>query len=83
MNSTISKRTKKSITERVLMSIHQMPKGLTAKLFEKAQGPYRIVRLDPNYTFELKRLSDKRPQIKHGTSKAYHQQNSNELFSSG
>lgn len=44
--------------DQVLMSIHQIPKGLTAKLYDKAQGPYRIVRLGPNYTYELKRLSD-------------------------
>ena len=46
------------VGDHVLMNIHQIPKGLTAKLYDKAQGPYRILRLGPNYTYELKRLSD-------------------------
>ena len=40
------------------MAIHQIPKGQSAKLYDKATCPYLIVALGPNYTYQLRRCSD-------------------------
>ncbi|KAK3105624.1 hypothetical protein FSP39_002098 [Pinctada imbricata] len=46
------------IGEKVMMAIHQIPKGQSAKLYDKAMGPYVIIDCGPNYTYKLKRCSD-------------------------
>ncbi|KAK3100025.1 hypothetical protein FSP39_013636 [Pinctada imbricata] len=46
------------INDLVMMTIHQIPKGQSAKLYDKATGPFKIVELGPNYTYKLKRCSD-------------------------
>ena len=46
------------VGDQVMMTIHQFPKSQSAKLYDKAQGPYRIIALGPNYTYKLRRCSD-------------------------
>ena len=46
--------------DRVMMAIHQIPKGQTAKLYDKATGPYRIIKIGPNYTYQLERVADRK-----------------------
>lgn len=42
----------------VLIKVNKVPKGLSRKLFNKSEGPYRIVELGPNFTYKLRRCSD-------------------------
>lgn len=42
----------------VLIKVNKVPKGLSSKLFDKSEGPYRIVELGPNFTYKLRRCSD-------------------------
>lgn len=44
--------------DKVLIKIKKVPKGLSSKLHDKAEGPYEIIGLGPNFTFKLKRCSD-------------------------
>ena len=46
--------------DRVMMAILQIPKGQTAKLYDKATGPYRIVKIGRNYTYQLERVEDRK-----------------------
>ena len=46
------------VGDKVMMTVHQVPKGQSAKLYDKATGPYRIMELGPNYTYKLRRCSD-------------------------
>lgn len=42
------------IGNQVLIKMNKIPKGLSRKLHDKADGPYRIIALGPNYTYELR-----------------------------
>lgn len=42
----------------VLFKVNPVPKGYSSKLYDKANGPYRIIELGPNFTYKLKRCSD-------------------------
>lgn len=44
--------------DKVLIKINKVPKGLSSKLHDKADGPYEIIRLGPNFTYKLQRCSD-------------------------
>lgn len=44
--------------DKVLIKINKVPKGLSIKLHDKADGPYEIIELGPNFTYKLKRCSD-------------------------
>lgn len=44
--------------DKVLIKINKVPKGLSSKLHDKADGPYEIIELGPNFTYKLKRCSD-------------------------
>lgn len=47
----------------VFIKVNKVPKGLSSKLFEKLEEPYRIVELGPNFTYKLRRFyfSDNKP----------------------
>lgn len=45
----------------VFIKVNKVPKGLSSKLFEKSEEPYRIVELGPNFTYNLRRFSDNKP----------------------
>lgn len=44
--------------DQVLIKVNKVPKGLSSKLYDKADGPYRIVDVGPNFTYKLRRCSD-------------------------
>ena len=46
------------VRDLVLLKVTKVPKGLSSKLYDKAQGPYRIVGCGPNFTYKLRRCSD-------------------------
>lgn len=44
--------------ELVLIKVTKISKGLSSKLFDKSDGPYRIVELGPNFTYKVRRFRD-------------------------
>lgn len=44
--------------DKVLIKVNKVPKGQSSKLYDKAEGPYQIIELGPNFTYKLKRCSD-------------------------
>lgn len=44
--------------DQVLIKIDKVPNGLSSKLYDKSDGPYRIVEVGPNFTYMLRRCSD-------------------------
>lgn len=46
------------LNDLVLIKVNKVPKGLSSKLFDKSEGPYRIVEIGPNFTYKLRRCSD-------------------------
>lgn len=44
--------------DQVLIKINKVPKWLSSKLYDKSDGPYRIVEVGPNFTYKLRRCSD-------------------------
>ena len=42
-----------SFGESVFIKVTKVPKGLYSKLYDKSDGPYRIVELGPNFTYRL------------------------------
>lgn len=47
-----------SLGDQVLLKNHKVPKGLSKKLHDKADGPYKIIELGPHFTYKLQKISD-------------------------
>ncbi|VDI60021.1 Hypothetical predicted protein [Mytilus galloprovincialis] len=47
-----------SVGDQVLLTNNKVPKGLSRKLHDKANGPYRIIELGPNYTYKIKHIEN-------------------------
>ena len=43
------------IGDLVLLRVHKVQKGLSKKLTDKSEGPYRIVEIGPNFTYLIRR----------------------------
>ena len=62
----------------VLFKVTKVPKGLSSKLYDKSDGPYRIIECGPNYTYRIKRCSDNKvnPSLINASNlKHYHDPN--------
>lgn len=47
-----------SVGDQVLLNVHKVPKGMSRRLHDKSEGPYRIVELGPNFTYRLKHIAN-------------------------
>ena len=52
-----------AIGDLVLMKNHKVPTGLSHKLYDKSDDPYRIVGRGQNYTYKMRRLSDNKLHV--------------------
>ena len=80
--------------DKVLLKNHQVPIGLSPKLVDKYDGPYFISELGPNYTYKVRRCSDRKEhksfmnaqQLKHYHDPAIYRQirnNDNDVDNDG
>ena len=63
------------IGDKVLFKVNKVPTGMSSKLHDKSDGPFRIVEIGPNYTYKLVRCDNNKvhPSLLNATNlKLYH-----------
>ena len=63
------------IGDKVLFKVNKVPTGMSSKLHDKSDGPFRIVQIGPNYTYKLVRCDNNKahPSLVNATNlKVYH-----------
>ncbi|KAK3098824.1 hypothetical protein FSP39_023446 [Pinctada imbricata] len=66
------------IGDKVMFKVTKTPKGMSSKLHDKADRPFRIIQIGPNYTYKLVRCDNNKvhPSFINATNlKAYHDPN--------